>query len=238
MNSPQIEETYIRSVASVLHSWLNYLYEVSNTKHLAAESSLRFPIAGFLERKDVKLTLEKEHPYFKRKRVDFYWKTRGFDIYMEAKYVRGKNQPICQDIYNDLFRLALIDDGKHRNNITYFLICGNIKDFGKYFGITNQSKAYFEDEGGGIKLHSYKTKVEGNINEILSCDINEDIREFEFHKNNEFYNSFVEKYHSDTNSSPIPQSLKIRTTLMMSYTKELESAVAIWKVERVETTEG
>jgi hypothetical protein len=50
MIGPLIEETYIRSVASVLHSWLNYLYEVSNTKHLAAESSLRFPIAALLER--------------------------------------------------------------------------------------------------------------------------------------------------------------------------------------------
>lgn len=235
MNSPQIEETYIRSVASVLHSWLNYLYEVSNTKHLAAESSLRFPIAGFLERKDVKLTLEKEHPYFKRKRVDFYWKTRGFNIYMEAKYIRGKNQPVYQDIYNDLFRLALIGDDKIQNRITYFLICGNKKDFDKYFGITNQSKAYDKNERGGIKLNSYTTKVEGNINDILSYNFNEVIKELDFSRANDFYNSFVGNYDSDTNTnaSPIPQSIKIRTTLLMPYSRDLESAVAIWKVERV-----
>ena len=233
MTSPLIEETYIRSVASVLHSWLNYLYEVSNTKHLAAESSLRFPIAGFLERKDVKLTLEKEHPYFKRKRVDFYWETRGFDIYMEAKYVRGKNQPVHQDVYNDLFRLALISGEKLQNKITYFLICGNIKDFGEYFGITNQSKAYDKDEGGGIKLNSYTTKVEGDINDILSYDFNDAIKEIDFSRVNEFYKSFVDNYNSDTNDSLIPQSIKIRTTLMMPYSRELESAVAIWKVERV-----
>lgn len=233
MSSPLIEETYIRSVASVLHSWLNYLYEVSNTKHIAAESSLRFPIAALLERTDVKLTLEKGHPCFKRKRVDFYWETRGFDIYMEAKYVRGKNQPVHQDIYNDLFRLALIGDDKIQNRITYFLICGNIKDFGEYFGITNQSKAYNKNERGGIKLNSYTTEVEGSINDILSYNFNEAIKELDFSRANEFYNSFVDNYSSDNSGSLIPQSIKIRTTLMMPYSRELESAVAIWKVERV-----
>ena len=233
MTSPLIEETYIRSVASVLHSWLNYLYEVSNTKHLAAESSLRFPIAALLERTDVKLTLEKEHPCFIRKRVDFYWETRGYDIYMEAKYVRGKNQPVYQDIYNDLFRLALIGDDKIQNRITYFLICGNKKDFGEYFGITNQSKAYNKNERGGIKLNSYTTTVEVNINDILSYNFNEAIKELDFSRANKFYNSFVDNYSSDNSGSFIPQSIKIRTTLMMPYSRELESAVAIWKVERV-----
>lgn len=233
MSSPLIEETYIRSVASVLHSWLNYLYEVSNTKHLAAESSLRFPIAALLERTDVKLTLEKEHPCFKGKRVDFYWETRGYDIYMEAKYVRGKNQPMHQDVYNDLFRLALISGDKLQNKITYFLISGNIKDFGKYFGITNQSKAYNKNERGCIKLNSYTTKVEEGINDILSCNFNEAIKELDFSRVNKFYKSFVDDYNSDTNASPIPQSIKIRTTLLMPYSRDLESAVAIWKVERV-----
>lgn len=233
MTSPLIEETYIRSVASVLHSWLNYLYEVSNTKHLAAESSLRFPIAALLERKNVNLTLEKEHPFFKRKRVDFYWKTRGFDIYMEAKYIRGKNQPVYQDVYNDLFRLALISGDKLQNKITYFLISGNIKDFGEYFGITNQSKAYNKNERGCIKLNSYTTKVEEGINDILSCNFNEAIKELDFSRVNKFYKSFVDDYNSDTNASPIPQSIKIRTTLLMPYSRDLESAVAIWKVERV-----
>ena len=230
-----MEETYIRSVASVLHSWLNYLYEVSNTEHLAAESSLRFPIAALLERKNVNLTLEKEHPCLKRKRVDFYWKTRGFNIYMEAKYIRRKNQPVYQDIYNDLFRLALIGDDKIQNRITYFLICGNKKDFDEYFGITNQSKAYDKNERGGIKLNSYTTKVEGNINDILSYNFNEVIKELDFSRANDFYNSFVGNYDSDTNTnaSPIPQSIKIRTTLLMPYSRDLESAVAIWKVERV-----
>ncbi len=125
---------YIRNVANVVHSWMSYLYEVSETKHLAAESSLRYPISELLERKDdIKLEMEVRHPCFKRKRIDFMWtykKQPSYGAYLEVKYVRDQSIN-TQDFFDDIFRLALIDENAHFKK--YFLVCGKTIDFGAHF---------------------------------------------------------------------------------------------------------
>ena len=140
----------IRNVANVVHSWIGYLYEVSETKHLAAESSLRYPITGLLERKGEisNIELEKIHPYFSQKRIDFYWKMENVENYLEMKYVRS-SYVNAQKILNDVFRLALIGN---ENTHKYFLVCGKIEDFQKYFqNFQNKIKA-IEKMNEGVKI--------------------------------------------------------------------------------------
>ena len=129
---------HIRNIANVVHSWMGYLYEVSEVKYLAAESSLKYPIVGLLERKVAitNIELEIEHPSFSQKRVDFYWEDRYTKNYMEMKYIRDSKVDV-QKILNDVFRLSLIDTEDAKR---YFLVCGTYVDFQKYFQNVSQKQ--------------------------------------------------------------------------------------------------
>lgn len=226
----------IRNIANVVHSWMGYLYEVSEVKHLAAESSLRYPIAGLLERKKAitNIQMEIEHPGFLRKRVDFYWETESTKNYMEMKYVSDLKVNI-QKILNDVFRLALIDDEGARK---YFLVCGKSVDFQKYFQMINPN----ESDQKAVEISEViKVKQSGNnhnnaLGGYFSFDnnCNNKIKTIEL-SNDEYYKNFkVDYLNCRKNDYEIPDKITIQTELMQSIDKGLESAVAIWKIEKIE----
>ena len=226
---------HIRNIANVVHSWMGYLYEVSEVKHLAAESSLKYPIVGLLERKVAitNIELEIEHPSFSLKRVDFYWEGNSTKNYMEMKYIRDSKVDI-QKILNDVFRLALIDD---KDAQKYFLACGRAMNFQKYFQNVSQNESNQKiieiidevivkqsGESNNNALDTYFCFVE-ELDKRIIIDV----------ENDKHYKKFKEEYEDSCKDGyMIPDMITISIKLLQPINKGLESAVAVWKIERIE----
>lgn len=122
-------------LARCIYHWLNYKDSTCKTS-LLAESSIRYPLAEFLERKlSANVVLEENHPLFKKRRFDFSYdhklngkKRKGF---IEIKVVRKntKEESEIQRIFNDLMRLAYCST----SNYNYFILCGKTTDFNCFF---------------------------------------------------------------------------------------------------------
>lgn len=242
---------YIRNVANVVHSWMSYLYEVSETKHLAAESSLRYPISGLLERKDdIKLEMEVQHPCFKRKRIDFMWtrkKEPSDGVYLEMKYVRNQSINI-QDFFDDIFRLALINENARFKK--YFLVCGKTIDFEVHFReilINNQyddsSLVYTKKEPYKVKQRTISNKE--HIFDSVFTFNNDPKKQIPSKKVFNTTDGNISKYYVDFKNRycelckeefQIPLQLKIKTTLLQPIDKGLQSSVAIWEIEGIPIT--
>lgn len=233
---------YIRNVANVVHSWMSYLYEVSKTEHLTAESSLRYPISGLLERKDdIILEMEVPHPCFVRKRIDFKWVNKlqlENKAYLEMKYVRDQSINI-QEIFDDIFRLALIDDSSSKK---YLLVCGKTIDFDAHFRkipINNLSTQKAVDEVDGSYVVKRNTRNSKYLFDII-FSFNDKSKRAWGHKEistsnthlKAYYTDFVSRYQNCCKEGyQIPKRLKIRATLLQPIDKGLQSSVAIWEIE-------
>ena len=236
---------YIRYVANVVHSWMSYIYEVSETKHFAAESSLRYPIAGLLERKkDISLFMEEDHPIFSDARIDFMWKNDQKKIYLELKYIRDISINV-QEIFDDIFRLAFIQEGHAQ---AYFLMCGESANFIKRIQrrtrIVNKPVV---KKNGKINVEQSGKKRAFLFRKIFSFDPcnrtnrrpgYKNIKEFEFKADDnayyKYYSTFKDTYSNKCKlKMQFPDCLKIKTTLVQPINKGLRSAVAIWKIEKI-----
>ncbi len=227
------------SIANVVHAWLSYLYEVSNTEHLTAESSICYPITGLLERdQQVEVEMKKHHPIFGNKRVDFYWKIKEgeqiYNCYMEMKYKRH-NTGIGKDIIFDLFRLSMIQmEGTYK----YFLLCGKEIDFKN---ILNNDPQAVEVKEGKVVAAQSQPEVDPDKNEtILSLNFLDEealkdatkIPSYTFKEGDAYFDEFI----GDTTYFPVdgsiakPKQIKINTQLVQPYSKNLKSAVAIWEI--------
>lgn len=242
------DEFDIRNIANVVHSWMSYIFEVSSTKHLAAESSLRYPIVGLLERRrGTNVFMEVQHPNFEKALIDFKWENEdnSSTCYLELKYVRDKSINV-QDFFDDIFRLALIPE---KNARKFFLLCGQSDDFKKRIQ-NRQLNADGEEERAVTKEKQQVKFKQTNKNkqdkcifdDILSFDVSGDgkvaTKEFEFMQQNDnlhgFYNKFVEAYSQKCkNDVLLPEKIKIKTTLMQPIDKCLLSAVAVWEIESI-----
>lgn len=230
----------IRSISHVVHSWMSYLYEVSETPHLAAESSLRYPITGFLERQEnVEIAMEAKHSFFPEAQIDFAWKLKDEDSYMEMKYVRDQSIDVSS-IFDDIFRLALIpqnhlEQKQHR----FFLICGKTYDFVKRVQHRMGKKAI---EESSLHIEQSGENIKYVFDNILSFEIKStqegvkdvNVKEFTFDTSNIYYRDFVDRYKQKCiTGNVIPETMRIRTTLLEPIDLGLKSAVAIWEIERV-----
>ena len=242
---------YIGNVADVVHSWMNYIYEVSDTEHLAAESSLRYPIAGLLERKkgEISLSMEVDHPCFDDARIDFMWSDKTDKVYLEMKYVNDKSIDV-QDFFDDIFRLATIpEENCHR----YFLVCGKIDDFRKNFERKqiNPRTAYASSlvkKGNSVKVKPNNSKRIFVFDDILSFVLNQSplkltqkaIGEKEYcfavkRKLYKYYQEFKKVYNKKCiNGYKCPSRITIKTILLQPINKGFTSSVAVWRIEQVE----
>ena len=215
---------------NVVHSWMGYLYEVSEIKHLAAESSLKYPIIGLLERKNEvsNIKLEYLHPYFEYKRIDFYWEVGCVKNYMEMKYIRDSKVDV-QKILNDVFRLALLKD---ENINKYFLVCGRVEDFQKYFQKNSGNEKSIEEVEGKIKILQSKDEKYNIFDSFFSFDVDSNTKIVEQHEESSgYFKTFKDEYASRCHSDySIPNEIIITTKLVQPIDKGLRSAVAIWKI--------
>lgn len=155
------ERTAMKLLAESVHHWLSYVAHVSRAD-LLLESSLRFSIGEFIERKwREECLLERPHPHFPSRPVDFIWSIDGSkiiytedgpkvqtpegekdavnEIYktgyvMECKYVSPQTNGMRekQRIFNDLCRLYYVL-GTYSEAHTVFMIAGDTIDFVKHF---------------------------------------------------------------------------------------------------------
>lgn len=215
---------------NVVHSWMGYLYEVSEIKDLTAESSLKYPIIGLLERKREisNIQLECLHPCFEYKRIDFYWEIGDLKNYMEMKYIRDSNVDV-QKILDDVFRLALLRGG---NICKYFLVCGRVEDFQKYFQRNSgNEKPIKKEEGEKIKILQSKDKKDNIFDSFFSFNVDDNTKIIEQKENNRYFKTFKSKYVLRCRSDySIPDNIIIKTKLVQPIDKGLRSAVAIWEI--------
>ena len=237
-----VSDFYIRNVANVVHSWMNYLYEVSETEQLAAESSLRYPIAGLLERKkDVTLNMEEDHPCFNDARIDFTWNDGKETVFLEMKFVKNEEISV-QEFYDDLFRLATIPE-THCHK--YFLVCGREDSFKAQFerrmiNIKSLISSKIKKQNKRIHIVQNGSKREFAFDNILSFSIDgktdySEKRDCIFSakkKYYKYYQVFRKTYKNKCRDGyEIPKRIHIQTTLLQHINMGFKSSVAVWEIK-------
>lgn len=156
-------------LGEAIYSWLNYISYTSDSNVLA-ESSVRYPLAEFIERRLQKpVTLEFNHPCVPqpptghKRCIDFVFSKIGENIvnakkneigeervYIELKYVSKsyKDSNEIQRVFNDLVRLALVST---ETNECYFILCGGNEDFCQFV----KGSPEVENGSDGPKLKQY-----------------------------------------------------------------------------------
>lgn len=189
------ERTSMRLLAESVHHWLSYVAHVSRAD-LLLESSLRFSIGEFIERKwREECLLERPHPHFPSRPVDFIWSVDSLkiiytedgpkvltpegekdavnEIYksgyvMECKYVSPQTNGMRdkQRIFNDLCRLYYVL-GTYPKAHTVFMMAGDTIDFVKHF-----QEAITRKKVSSIKNTAPVTATK--IDDVKDSDIKED----------------------------------------------------------------
>ena len=121
-------------ITNTIHKWLVYADTVSQAD-LLAESSIRYPLSEYLERRmQCICELEKAHPIFWDRRIDFLWKDKlETQYYMELKFVRDDttHKDETQRIFNDIYRQSCILEEKKGRCL--FVMCGEANLFKSQF---------------------------------------------------------------------------------------------------------
>ncbi len=125
-------QTEIQLLARSIFHWLNYVETVSKSQ-LLLESSVRYPLAEYIERQvQAEVTLEEPHPRFDGHFLDFVYKKnkrlRNIELKFLHEYSNDTNER--QRIFNDLIRLSVLKDKG------YFILCGNKVDFNNIIAYT------------------------------------------------------------------------------------------------------
>lgn len=122
----------INQLATAVMHWLSYTSAIGRN-YVLNEGAIKYPVCEYLERAtrhEDDIMLEFGHPKLSMKRFDlFFIKKRSEKGVFEFKYIKNgssRKSEEKQRIFNDLMRLHLFLSGKNKS---YFLICGNQKDF-------------------------------------------------------------------------------------------------------------
>jgi len=229
-------DALIPQLAQAIYSWLTYVEYTSNS-HILAESSVRYPLVEFVERRYGKIVdLEIKHPVLAGRRIDFAI-CDGNDgeeekekvAYIELKYARSwtRTSEEAQLIFNDLMRLALLSDEAD----CFFIMCGRSDDF-----IQNFKRI--------IKLSDKTIPTRTNDTEEKRIAMGVYSEFFGFTKGSEMnidlpsQQGFVAKFKSDYNNVEISFN-SFRTSLVEILPKEEDNnspqTVAIWRVEKTDS---
>ena len=122
--------------------WMSYQERIGRN-FMIQESSLKYPVADYLTGLGIpieNIDLEFSHPELKNRRIDLVTtdvpqSNKAFKIEnaIEFKIASSKTNydPEKERIFNDLMRMYLMNQRK--NVSSYFVICGQQKDFIQYF---------------------------------------------------------------------------------------------------------
>ncbi len=129
--------------------WMTYHSVVCASEDVLHEASIRYPLVEFLERKEqCKGLLEKKHPLFYNRPMDFRWEINDVHYFLEAKYARmgyTNSTDEVQRYFDDICRLYFCLDNPD-NQVALFLICGKESDCRDCFMSTDPAIVEMEPE--------------------------------------------------------------------------------------------
>lgn len=215
-----IDDITIKKMSDAICLHLSYLESVSRTK-LLAESSIRYPLLEYVERRDVNLDplLEYKHEVFKRRRCDLLITDRGGDkSIFEFKYVRDDSHTEFQDYLDDLIRLYYMSK---RGCKAYFVVCGNTLAFNKEFRNTKAVTT---------RLGSRRGRPSGLFAKCLSFNINNTDKNVSTMHFKENYKTFCGDYKFKNPADSHPASLNFRTRLVSLRYGDGVQFIGLWEV--------
>lgn len=197
------------------------MQSVSKTEILA-ESSIRYPLLEYVERRRPDLTaqLEYKHQTFLRKRCDLLLEDKNDKSVFEFKYVNDRTRNLFQDYFDDILRLHYMSIKGYKS---YFIVCGNSFNFNTEFRsvIPKASKI----------LSKKKRSPKGIFSQCLSFNTKNTIKSIKTKgKLNKYYQDFQINYHFIDGSSH-PSLLQFETRLVyLKYGLEPQS-IGIWEIK-------
>ncbi len=231
-------------LAMTVLDWLNYINRISRGQDILDESSFKYPITEYLERKKGAICgLEIDHPIFQRKSVDVAWRYADIDstiksepeweCFMELKYASNTD---VQRIFDDLCRLYYIKK-KFPDVKCYFLICGEKELFVANF--QNKIIQSQKSEVTEVEEKEYKGNNQPPYSKWFTLQPSNPVKLIECEFNNRYYHSFITrkrgKYIFHDSKDKI-DTLCFQTKLLERRTNTnspKEFCIAIWEIELV-----
>jgi len=247
------KEININQLATAVMHWLSYTSAVGRN-YILNEGSIKYPVSEYLERTTRyvdDIMLEFGHPKLSMKRFDlFYKKKRSEKSVFEFKYIKNgssRKREEKQRIFNDLMRLHLYLSGKNKS---YFLICGNQKDFVCDFQ-TLKLKLDDTNDSLFITPRFYKNlpktiESKGFYTEWFSFDSNNPLKTINLESENteyqNIYKKFVKEYSAaykekTTRKLTLPKIIKTNLLFLTGNIEQTPilsqpSKIGIWEVTK------
>lgn len=214
-----ISDVEIAQLSQAINLRLSY-YETISFANILAESSIRYPVAEYLERRlsYKNIVLEYTNPTFKRRRCDLYVERKGQETIFEFKYVRDTTASLFQDYFDDILRLHYL----HADGIqTLFVVCGSPVNFNSQFRtIKTRTTA----------LVGKKGRASGPFSKVLSFSTNAPVITIDTNKHQSNYNEFCKHYEFRDTANSHPGAMSIQTRLIKLIHDWSQQSVGIWEV--------
>lgn len=214
-----ISDVEIALLSQAINLRLSY-YETTSFANILAESSIRYPVAEYLERRlsYKNIVLEYTNPTFKRRRCDLYVERKGQKTIFEFKYVRDNTSYEFQDYFDDILRLHYL----HLMGIqSLFIVCGDTLNFNNQFrSIKKRSKL----------LGRKKSRPSGKFSQVLSFSSNKPIKNVDTNKYLANYKDFCNHYEFNDPLVKHPISMFFQTRLICMTHKEGPQSVGVWEI--------
>lgn len=218
-----ISDVDLAKMSQAIKLRLSYYEAISYAKVLA-ESSIRYPVAEYLERRlsYKNLVLEYSNPIFQRKRCDLYVE-KGADanverIVFEFKYVRDTTAGLFQDYFDDLLRLHYLHNYGMQ---TLFIVCGSTLNFNCQFRSTKNRTT---------QLNNKKGRPSGSFSQCLSFSVGRPVKMFSTNKYRQHYTEFCNNYYFRQPQQTHPAAINIQTRLIKIINDFDQQSVGIWEV--------
>lgn len=214
-----ISDVEIALLSQAINLRLSY-YETISFANILAESSIRYPVAEYLERRlsYKNIVLEYANPTFKRRRCDLFVERNGQKTIFEFKYVRDTTASLFQDYFDDILRLHYL----HADGIqTLFVVCGSPVNFNSQFRSVKKRTAV---------LVGKKGRASGPFSKVLSFSTVNSIKNIDTTKHQSNYNEFCKHYEFKNAAISHPGALNIRTRLIKLIHDWGQQSVGIWEV--------
>lgn len=218
-----ISDIDLAKMSQAIKLRLSYYEAISYAKVLA-ESSIRYPVAEYLERRlsYKNLVLEYSNPVFQRKRCDLYVE-RGTGanierIVFEFKYVRDTTSSLFQDYFDDILRLHYL---RATGMQTLFVVCGSTLNFNSQFRNTKNRTT---------QLGHKKGRPSGLFSQCLSFSTKSPNKSISTNNYNQYYAEFRRNYSFRQPNQTHPNVIVIQTRLIKLINDFDQQAVGIWEV--------
>lgn len=216
-----ISDTELATLSQAVFLRLSYFQAVSYA-NILAESSIRYPVAEYLERRLFynRIVLEYTNPIFKKRRCDLYVDKGVADkTIFEFKYVRDNTSYEFQDYFDDILRLHYL----HLTGIqSLFIVCGDALNFNNQFrSIKKRSKL----------LGSKKSRPSGLFSQVLSFSTNKPKMNVDTNKFLANYKDFCSHYEFNDPLAIHPISMVVQTRLICIIHNEGPQSVGVWEVK-------